>query len=145
MTSAVSRKRGAIIVTGGGQGIGAAVAKLAGVQGFQVAVNFERNEAAAAKTAGEIVASGGQALAVRANVGREEDIVRLFQETVREFGPIEAVVNNAGITGGFSRVDHVESAAVLEMLRVNVLGTILCCREAVRHMSTARGGVERRL
>jgi len=140
MTSAKPRERGAIIVTGGGRGIGAAVARLAGVQGFRVTVNFECNEAAAAKTARDIIAAGGQALAIRGNVGREEDIVRLFQETVREFGPIEAVVNNAGITGGFSRVDHAESATVLEMLRVNVLGTILCCREAVRHMSTVRGG-----
>jgi len=140
MISATPRERGAIIVTGGGRGIGAAVAKLAGIQGFRVAVNFARNEAAAAKTAGEIVAAGGQALAIRGNVGREEDILRLFEETLREFGPIEALVNNAGITGGFSRVDHAETAAVLEMPCVNVLGTILCCREAVLHMSTARGG-----
>jgi len=132
--------RGACIVTGGSRGIGAAISKLAASQGFPVIVNFERNEKAATATVHEIVAAGGRAAAVQANVSREEDIVRLFEAADREFTIVEALVNNAGITGGFARVGNVSASAVREVLQVNVLGPILCCREAVKRMSTAKGG-----
>ena len=132
--------RGALIVTGGGRGIGAAIAKLATGQGFSVVVNFRQNQRAAALTAKEIVAAGGRACTARGNVGCEQDVVRLFELADREFGFVEALVNNAGTTGGFARVEDVSAASVQETLNVNVAGTILCCREAVRRMSTARGG-----
>ena len=131
---------GAVIVTGGGRGIGAAVAKAAAAKGFPVVVNFERNEHAAAATVQEIVSASGRAIAVRANVGREEDVLRLFEAADREFPPIYGLVNSAGITGGFARVVDLSAAAVKAVLEVNVLGTMLCCREAVKRMSTARGG-----
>jgi NAD(P)-dependent dehydrogenase (short-subunit alcohol dehydrogenase family) len=132
---------GTLIVTGGSRGIGAAVAKSAAANGFFVAVNFERAEAAANAVVREIVSGGGHACAIQADVGRETDILRLFETAERELGPVRALVNNAGITGGFARVDSIDADATSQMLRVNVLGTMLCSREAVRRMSTARGGV----
>ena len=131
---------GALIVTGGSRGIGAAISRLAASQGFPVIVNFASNEKAAAATVNEIASAGGRALAVQANVGREEDIVRLFAAADREFGSVQALVNNAGVTGGFARVENVSAAALQEVLQVNLLGPILCCREAVKRMSTSRGG-----
>jgi NAD(P)-dependent dehydrogenase (short-subunit alcohol dehydrogenase family) len=131
---------GAVMVTGGGRGIGAAVAKAAAAKGFPVVVSFERNEHAAAVTVQEIVSAGGRAIAVRANVSREEDVLRLFDAADREFPSIYGLVNSAGITGGFARVENVSAAAVKAVLEVNVLGTMLCCREAVKRMSTAGGG-----
>jgi NAD(P)-dependent dehydrogenase (short-subunit alcohol dehydrogenase family) len=133
-------KQGALIVTGASRGIGAAIAKLAGAQGFPVIVNFVRNKNAADKTVQEIVAAGGQAHSVQGNVGREDDVLRIFQAADREFSFVQALVNNAGITGGLARVEAMQAPDAFEMLRVNILGTMLCSREAVKRMSTARGG-----
>lgn len=127
-------------MTGAGRGIGAAIAKLAAKEGFCVVVNYDRNAEAAAGTVKEIRDGGGQAYAVQASVGREEDVVRLFHEADRAFGFLRGLVNNAAITGGFSRVEGINAGAVREMLDVNVLGTMLCCREAVKRMSTIKGG-----
>ncbi len=131
---------GTLIVTGASRGIGAAVARLAGERGYAVAVNFSTSEAEAAKVVDEIAAGGGRAVAIQADVSREADIVRLFETAERQLGPIKALVNNAGVTGGFARVEDVSSAAITNVLAVNVSGTILCSREAVRRMSTRRGG-----
>jgi NAD(P)-dependent dehydrogenase (short-subunit alcohol dehydrogenase family) len=131
---------GTLIVTGGSRGIGAAVAALAGERGYAVAVNFSTSQAEAAKVVTAIAAGGGHAVAIQADVSREADIVRLFETAERQFGPIKALVNNAGVTGGFARVEDVSSAAITNVLAVNVSGTILCSREAVRRMSTRRGG-----
>ncbi|HEY3972864.1 MAG TPA: SDR family oxidoreductase [Candidatus Sulfotelmatobacter sp.] len=131
---------GALIVTGASRGIGAAVARLGAQRGFAVAVNFSSGEAAAKKVVDEIVAAGGRAVPIQANVAYEADIVRMFEMAKREFGPIKALVNNAGVTGGFARVENVTAAAVDEVFAVNVRGAILCSREAVRRMSTRRGG-----
>jgi NAD(P)-dependent dehydrogenase (short-subunit alcohol dehydrogenase family) len=131
---------GTLIVTGGSRGIGAAIALLAGERGYAVAVNYATGAADAARISEEIVAEGGRAVAIQADVAREEDIVRLFESAERELGPIKALVNNAGVTGGFTRVDEVSSAAIATVMAVNVGGTILCSREAVRRMSTRRGG-----
>jgi len=129
-----------VVVTGAGRGIGAAVAKLAGERGFAVAVNFARNEAEANSVADQIVSAGGRAVAIQADVGREEDVMRLFATAERELGPIKGLVNNAAITGGFARVDSVNAKALTEVMAVNVCGAILCAREAVRRMSTRHGG-----
>ena len=131
---------GMVVVTGAGRGIGAAVAKLAGERGFAVAVNFARNEAEANSVADQIVSAGGRAVAIQADVGREEDVMRLFATAERELGPIKGLVNNAAITGGFARVDSVNAKALTEVMAVNVCGAILCAREAVRRMSTRHGG-----
>jgi NAD(P)-dependent dehydrogenase (short-subunit alcohol dehydrogenase family) len=131
---------GTLIVTGASRGIGAAIASLAGEHGHAVAVNFSTGAAEAKKVVEEILAAGGRAIAIQADVAHEQDILRLFETAERELGPIKALVNNAGITGGFARVEEVSSAAIARVLAVNVSGTILCSREAVRRMSTRRGG-----
>jgi NAD(P)-dependent dehydrogenase (short-subunit alcohol dehydrogenase family) len=131
---------GTLIVTGAGRGIGAAVAKLAGARGFCVAVNYARNGQAAADVARHIVSSGGRATVIQADVSREPEIVRLFESAERELGPITGLVNNAGITGGFARVEAVTSAMLAQVFAVNVIGAMLCAREAVKRMSTKNGG-----
>jgi NAD(P)-dependent dehydrogenase (short-subunit alcohol dehydrogenase family) len=131
---------GTVVVTGASRGIGAAVARLAGERRFSVAVNFARSEAEAGSVVEHIVSAGGRAVAIQADVAREEDVMRLFQTAERELGPIKGLVNNAGITGGFARVDSVSAKALAEVMVVNVCGAILCAREVVRRMSTLRGG-----
>ncbi len=131
---------GTVIVTGASRGIGAAVALLAAERGYGVAVNFRTGETEAKHIVDEIVAGGGCAVAIQADVSREEDVVRLFVSAERELGPIQALVNNAAITGGFARVDAVTAKALTEVMAVNVCGAILCAREAVRRMSTRHGG-----
>jgi NAD(P)-dependent dehydrogenase (short-subunit alcohol dehydrogenase family) len=131
---------GTLIVTGASRGIGAAVARLAAARGYSVAVNFQSGEVEARKLVNEISSSGGRALAMQADVGREEDIVRLFQTAERELGRLTALVNNAGITGGFARVDAVSGDALERVFAVNVIGALLCAREAVKRMSTANTG-----
>lgn len=125
----------ALIVTGASRGIGAAVARLASSRGYAVAVNYSRDKEAAEAVAREL----NRGIAIQADVGDEAQVRRLFETAERELGPIRALVNNAGITGGFARVDSIDAAAVTEMLRINVIGTMLCSREAVRRMSTRHG------
>jgi NAD(P)-dependent dehydrogenase (short-subunit alcohol dehydrogenase family) len=131
---------GTLIVTGASRGIGAALAVLAGKRGYAVAVNFVAGQTEAARVADEIVKDGGRALPIQADISDEAQIVRMFETAERELGPIKALVNNAAITGGFARVEDVSSAALSNLFAVNVTGTILCSREAVRRMSTRRGG-----
>jgi NAD(P)-dependent dehydrogenase (short-subunit alcohol dehydrogenase family) len=131
---------GTLIVTGAGRGIGAAVAKLAGARGFHVAVNYTQNGQAAADVGRHIVSSGGRASVMQADISRENEIVRLFDSAERELGPITGLVNNAGITGGFARVEAVTSATLTQVFAVNVIGAMLCAREGVRRMSTRNGG-----
>jgi NAD(P)-dependent dehydrogenase (short-subunit alcohol dehydrogenase family) len=134
------QRSGTLIVTGASRGIGAAIARLAGRQGYSVAVDFNRGEAEAKKVAKEIVDAGGRALSIHADVSSEEDILTLFHTAERELGPITALVNNAGITGGFARVENVTADAIERAFSVNVTGAILCAREAVRRMSIRHGG-----
>jgi NAD(P)-dependent dehydrogenase (short-subunit alcohol dehydrogenase family) len=129
-----------LVVTGGSRGIGAAVARLAGCMGYSVAVNFLCNEAAARGVVEEIRSSGGAAVAIQGDVASEADIMRLFQEAEQQLGPICGLVNNAGVTGGFSRVETLEAASLEQVLTANIAGTILCAREAVKRMSTRHGG-----
>jgi len=138
MTS--NEELGTLIVTGASRGIGAAVARLAGQRRYAVAVNFVAGEAEAKQVVGEIVAGGGRAAALRADIAQEKDIVRMFEAAESELGPIKALVNNAGVTGGFARVEEVSREAIDKVLAVNVAGAMLCAREAVRRMSTRRGG-----
>jgi NAD(P)-dependent dehydrogenase (short-subunit alcohol dehydrogenase family) len=135
-----SQPLGTLIVTGASRGIGAAIAALAGERGWAVAVNFLSGEAEAATVVNGIVAGGGRAAAIRGDVGREEDIMRLFETAEHELGPIKSLVNNAAITGGFARVDEVTGKALADVMAVNVTGAMLCAREAVLRMSTRHGG-----
>jgi NAD(P)-dependent dehydrogenase (short-subunit alcohol dehydrogenase family) len=136
----VQASNSTIIITGASRGIGAATAKLAAARGFSVAVNFATGEAEAGAIAKEIIAAGGRASAIQADVAHEENIIRLFETAERELGPIKALVNNAAITGGFSRVDSVSAKTLEHVMAVNVTGAFLCAREAVRRMSTRLGG-----
>ena len=131
----------AVIVTGASSGIGAAIARLAGARGFPMAVNFKTNEAAAAQVVREIELAGGRAMAIRGDISREEEIIRLFDTTERELGKIGGLVNNAAVTGGFTRVTELRAETIAQVLAVNVAGTMLCSREAVRRMSVRHGGM----
>jgi NAD(P)-dependent dehydrogenase (short-subunit alcohol dehydrogenase family) len=128
-----------LIVTGASRGIGAAVARLAAKQ-YSVVVNYSHDETAAAEVVRQITSGGGRAVAIRADVSAERDVLRLFDETERQLGSVSALVNNAGITGGFSRVAALTAETLARVFAVNVTGTILCSREAVRRMSTRSGG-----
>jgi NAD(P)-dependent dehydrogenase (short-subunit alcohol dehydrogenase family) len=129
-----------VLVTGASGGIGAAIAKLVGASGYNIAVNFSKNESGAQKIADYVRGRGRKALAIQADISRENDVIRLFKTAERELGRVQGLVNNAAVTGGFSRVENVDTRALARMLSVNVEGTILCAREAVRRMSTRLGG-----
>jgi NAD(P)-dependent dehydrogenase (short-subunit alcohol dehydrogenase family) len=113
---------------------------LAADRGFAVAVNYSTGEKEAANVVQQIQEMGGRATAVQADLGRESDIVRLFSEADRHLGPLRGLVNNAGVTGGFARVEAVTAKMLDRLFAVNVTGAILCAREAVKRMSTKHGG-----
>lgn len=136
-----AKKPSTVIITGASRGIGAATAQLAAAHGFSVAVNYESGRSEVSEVVRSIGERGGRAAAIQADIGREADILRLFAETERELGPVCGLVNNAGVTGGFARVEAVSAEALARMLAVNVTGAILCAREAVKRMSTRRGGM----
>ena len=130
---------GVMIVTGGGRGIGAAVARMAGAGGYKVCVNYSRAKAKADQVVQDIVGGGGEAIAVRADVGVESEIVAMFEETDRALGPVTALVSNAGIDYE-TRIADLELPRYERVFAVNITGPVLCAREAVRRMSTERGG-----
>ena len=129
-----------IVITGAGRGIGAAVAYMAADRGYGVCVNYRSNDIKAKAVAGDINAAGGKAIAVQADVGNEADVIRLFKEVDSAFGRLDALVNNAGISGGHSPVAEITSAVLNDVFAVNVFGAFLCAREAIRRMSTKHGG-----
>jgi NAD(P)-dependent dehydrogenase (short-subunit alcohol dehydrogenase family) len=131
---------GTLIVTGASRGIGAAIATLAGIRGYAVIVNFRAAASRAKGVVDQILAGGGKALAIKADVSQEEDVVRMYEKAEDEFGQITGLVNNAAVTGGFARVEDVSLETIQRVFEVNVIGAILCSREAVRRMSTRRGG-----
>lgn len=128
------------IVTGASRGIGAAIARLLGANGYNIAVNYANGRAAAEEVVDHIAGAGSRAVAIQGDVSCEANVLRIFERAERDLGPLRALVNNAAVTGGFARVEDIGSAALERMLAVNVTGTVLCAREAVRRMSTRRGG-----
>jgi NAD(P)-dependent dehydrogenase (short-subunit alcohol dehydrogenase family) len=136
----MSTNSGTLIVTGGGRGIGAAVARLAARHGYAVAVNYVADEAAASGLVQEIERNNGRASAIQADVSKEKEVVQMFETAKRNLGRVAALVNNAGITGGFSRLEDVQAGTLERVLAVNVTGAVLCAREAVRRMSKQHGG-----
>ncbi len=128
------------IVTGGGRGIGAATCLLLGSAGYSVVVNYARDAKAAASVAASVEKAGGKAIAVQADVASEADVLKLFRACDDAFGALTALVNNAGTLNPQSQLADVTAEGVSRVLAVNVLGSILCAREAVRRMSTAKGG-----
>ncbi len=131
---------GAVVVTGGSRGIGAATALLAAQYGWDVSVGYRADAQAAALVAAECRKHGVAAMTVPVDVSREEDVVRLFDATHRELGAITALVNNAGIVAGRSTVAELDAGRIERLFAVNVLGAFLCAREAVRRMAVSRGG-----
>ncbi len=129
-----------LLVTGASRGIGAATAKLGAARGFDVCVNYKSNAAQAEAIVTDLRASGRAAIAVQADTAQEQDVVRLFEACDRELGPVTALVNNAGITGGVALIEEVKADMLRELMEINIVGYFLCAREAVKRMSTARGG-----
>jgi NAD(P)-dependent dehydrogenase (short-subunit alcohol dehydrogenase family) len=127
------------IITGGSRGIGRATAIAAAARGFRVCIGYASNKAAADDVVATIEAKNGKAIAVKCDVGEEADILALF-ETADEFGTLGALVNNAGIVGVTSRVEDMSAERIRRMMAVNVTGSMLCAREAVKRMSTRHGG-----
>lgn len=131
---------GVIVVTGGSRGLGAAVAELAGLRGYDVAITYRHDSDRANAVVGGIRALGRRALAIQADVGNDGDAKLTFESVDRALGPVTALVNNAGNSGVKGRVDGLEGAEVMAMLATNVCGPLLCAREAIRRMSTRYGG-----
>jgi NAD(P)-dependent dehydrogenase (short-subunit alcohol dehydrogenase family) len=129
-----------LLVTGGSKGIGAATCRLAAARGYAVAVNWAHDEAAAASLVREIEGAGGRAVAIQADVAREDEAARLFEAVDRRLGRITHLVNNAGMTGRAGRMDETDTATVRATFDLNVLGVWYCAREAVLRMSTRHGG-----
>lgn len=136
----MTETRKSLIVTGGGRGIGAAVARMAAARGFAVTFSYVGNAVAADATLHAIQAAGGEAQAIRGDVVREEEVAALFDAAETRFGPLAGLVNNAGIVGPYGRLDEVPLEGIRDVLDINVLGSILCARQAVRRMSTRHGG-----
>ena len=133
-------KQAVMLVTGGSRGIGAAVAQTAAAQGYAVCINYVNNQAAADALVQSIQQAGGRAIAVRADVAVEADILRMFATVDQELGVITALVNNAGILEHQTRVDEMSVERINRVLLTNITGSFLCAREAVRRMSTRHGG-----
>ena len=136
----MSQSEKVAIVTGGGRGLGAAISRVLAHDGYAVVVNYSDDETSAERTVNDIRAAGSRAIAVQADVSKEEDVLRMFRTAETEFGVPTVLVNNGGITGGFSRVEAISSGVVERVFAVNVIGAFLCCREAVKRMSTKHGG-----
>ena len=129
-----------VLVTGGSRGIGAATALLAAQQGYAVAVNYAANSLAADEVVRQIRASGGQAIAVQADVADEAQVLGMFAKIDAKLGRLSALVNNAGVVDVTARVEDMSVARWKRMFDINVIGTMLCAREAVRRMSRRHGG-----
>jgi NAD(P)-dependent dehydrogenase (short-subunit alcohol dehydrogenase family) len=131
---------GIVIITGGSRGIGAATAALAASAGYAVCVNYRANTEAAERVVAGITHSGGRAIAVRADVAIEADVVRLFETCDARLGRLTALVNNAGILETQMRVEAMDAGRLQRVFATNVTGAFICAREAIKRMSTKRGG-----
>ncbi len=130
-----------ILVTGGSRGIGAATVRMAAARGWSVGFSYLSNEKAAGETVAAVEAAGGKALAVRGDVAKEEDVIRLFDATAEAFGPIGGVVNNAGVVlGPPGPFADLSTERLMMVVAINLLGAMLVAREGVRRMAKDRGG-----
>lgn len=129
-----------IVITGSGRGIGAAAAIKAASLGYDVCVNYLKNHEAANKTVDAIKKKGGKAIAVQANVSEENGVQKLFETVDKELGKLNALVNNAGIVGNKIRIAEIDLARLEKMFMTNIASQFLCAREAIKRMSTAKGG-----
>jgi NAD(P)-dependent dehydrogenase (short-subunit alcohol dehydrogenase family) len=129
-----------VVITGGGRGIGAVTAELLAHRGWDVCISYRANADAAGAVVDACLGHGGRAVAVRADVAVEADVVTLFERCDAELGSLDALVNNAAIVAPKARVAEISADRLQRLMAVNVIGAFLCAREAVRRMSTAHGG-----
>lgn len=129
-----------MVITGGSRGIGAATARLAAARGYAVCINYRKSREAANALVDEIRASGGKAVAVEADIAAEQEVQQLFKAADEKLGKVTALVNNAGILEKQIRVEDIDARRLHRIFTTNVIGSFLCCREAVRRMSTKHGG-----
>ena len=132
--------RPVLLIAGGSRGIGAATARMAGARGYDVAVNYKSNIEAANEVVDAVKAAGGKAVAIQGDMVSEETIERVFDEAAKALGPITHFVHSAGIGGKNSKLEAASAQTLREVIDVNLYGGLLCAREAVRRMSTAKGG-----
>lgn len=133
-------ERKVVVITGGSRGIGAATAVLAAQQGWNVVLSFQQAQDAAQAVVAQVQELGGHALAVRADVGEPDQVLALFAAADARFGRLDALVNNAGVVDRAQPLAEMSVERIERMFRINTIGAVVCAREAVRRMSTARGG-----
>lgn len=129
-----------VIITGGSRGIGAETALLAAREGYRICINYQSDETAAHSVLEQVRALGAQAIAVRADVSIEDEVIALFNRVDAELGRVTALVNNAGTVAHKARVDEMSEFRILKIMKTNVLGPILCAKHAVLRMSPRHGG-----
>jgi NAD(P)-dependent dehydrogenase (short-subunit alcohol dehydrogenase family) len=128
------------IITGASRGIGAACARLLAENNYAVCVNYNNAQAQAEALVAEIKKNNGTAIAVKADMARESEILKLFDTVDKELGPVTALVNNAGTNGGISEVENITAACLEKVFATNVFATFYTCREAVKRMKATQGG-----
>ena len=129
-----------LLVTGGSRGIGAATARLAAARGWDVAINYTRDAAAAEAVAQDVRAQGRRAVTLQADVADEAQVHAMFATLDRDFGPLAGLANNAGVVDQGARFVEMDAARLQRMFAINVFGTMYCCRQAVQRLSTRLGG-----
>lgn len=129
-----------VIITGGSRGIGAETAKLAASRGYHVCISYINDAAAADSVVQSIAADGYRAIAIRADIAIENDVVRLFDETQQKLGQVTALVNNAGVLLPQMQLRDMSADRLAHIFSVNITGSFICAREAIRRMSTKSGG-----
>ncbi len=132
--------RKVLLVTGGGRGIGAATSRAAARRGWDVAVNYQTNRPRAEAVVDDIENAGGKAIAYQADIADERAVLAMFAAIDRDFGCLTGLVNSAGILGPRGRIDQVDQVGLANLFAINVTGTLICCREAIRRMSRSHGG-----
>jgi len=132
--------RPVLLIAGGSRGIGASTARLAAERGYDVAINYMQRADAAADVATVVKKAGGKAVTLQGDMSKEDDIVRVFDETTRALGQITHFVHSAGIGGKNSRLDVASGITIREVVDINLFGALICAREAVRRMSTTHRG-----
>lgn len=130
-----------IVITGASRGIGAATARLAALQGYRVCINYHADDEAAEHVLAEVRELGAEAIAVRADVSVEDEVIQLFHRVDSELGRVTALVNNAGTIGHTSRLEDMSEFRLLKLMKTNVVGPMLCAKHALQRMSTRHGGL----
>ncbi|WP_191832126.1 SDR family oxidoreductase [Pseudomonas fluorescens] len=129
-----------IVITGASRGIGAATARLAAREGYRICINYLSDDEAAQRVLADVRELGAEAIAVKADVSVEDEIIHLFQRVDAELGPVTALVNNAGTIGQKSQLEHMSEFRLLKLMKTNVVGPMLCSKHAVQRMSKRHGG-----